>query len=163
MCDIQFNQQSPTKVILCSRVFRLLFTRYFDFDSTLIFQPDYFDQHSLAKMRSFVTLLAFAAAATAATSPLVAREDAQTCAVSLYPTTDLKTYTDRSRCALSYPAVPATLATLHVSAPTLHASLSWRRSSLPVVLNRVTVCPALGPNDNVIRTNCRHSDQQHGH
>jgi hypothetical protein len=90
-------------------------------------------------MRSFVTLLAFAAAATAATSPLAAREDAQTCAVSVPVSGLLKYSIDKSRCALSFPAVPATLAMLPVSALTLHASLSWKRSNLHVVLNKVTV------------------------
>lgn len=36
-------------------------------------------------MRSFIAFFAFAAAASAATSPLAAREDAQTCAVSHTP------------------------------------------------------------------------------
>lgn len=96
-------------------------------------------------MRSFVTLLAFAAAATAATSPLAARDNAQTCAVSLSLPSCLKNNTDKSRCVLFFPAVPATLATLPVSALTLHASLSWKRSSPPVALNRVIVRIAHNP------------------
>lgn len=103
-------------------------------------------------MRSFVTLLAFAAAATAATSTLAAREDAQTCAVSRSWAIDLSN-TNTSRCAPSLPAVHATPVMLPVSALMLHASLSWKRLSLPVALNRVTVCSVLNLNNNAIRAN----------